>query len=57
VRVADRVEKGASVGEMVDLLGERLGDVIAPSTGVVLFIVTSPAIKKDGLLLAVGALP
>ena len=30
--------------------------VKAPVSGVVLFIVTSPAIKKDGLLLAIGAL-
>jgi predicted deacylase len=57
VRVADRVEKGAVVGDMIDLHGEPLGDVVAPSTGIVLFTVTSPAIKKDGLLLAVGALP
>ncbi len=57
IRVADRVEKGDVLGEMVDLLGEPLGDVVSPATGLVLFIVTSPAIKKDGLLLAVGALP
>jgi len=56
VRVGDRVSKGASLGEIVDLLGEPLGSVTAPVAGVVLFIVTSPAIKKDGLLLAVGAL-
>ncbi len=38
-----------------DLVGAPLATVAAPSTGVVLFVVTSPAIKKDGLLLAVGA--
>ena len=32
------------------------GKLTAPVGGVVLFTVTSPAIKKDGLLLAVGAL-
>ena len=57
VRVGDRVTRGAAVGEMVDLLGEPLGEVVAPVGGVVLFTVTSPAIKKDGLLLAVGSLP
>lgn len=57
VRVGDRVRRGQAVGEMVDLLGERLAEVLAPVGGVVLFIVTSPAIKKEGLLLAIGALP
>jgi len=28
--------------------------VRAPAAGIILFTVTSPAIKKDGLLLAVG---
>jgi hypothetical protein len=28
----------------------------APLGGVILFIVTSPAMKKDGLVLAIGAL-
>jgi hypothetical protein len=44
------------VGELIDLVGEPLATVKAPVSGVVLFLVTSPAIKKDGLLLAVGAL-
>ena len=39
-----------------DLVGEPLATVKATVSGVVLFIVTSPAIKKDGLLLAIGAL-
>jgi len=55
-RVGDRVRRGARLGAMVDLLGEPLAEVTAPVGGVVLFIVTSPAIKKDGLLLAIGAL-
>ena len=56
VRVEQRVTKGERVGELVDLVGDPLAEVQAPSTGIVLFIITSPAIKKDGLLLAVGAL-
>lgn len=56
VRIEQRVTRGEPVGALVDLVGEPLADVYAPSTGVVLFIVTSPAIKKDGLVLAVGAL-
>jgi hypothetical protein len=56
VRVDQRVSKGDVVGELVDLVGEPLATVLAPASGVVLFVVTSPAIKKDGLLLAIGAL-
>jgi predicted deacylase len=56
VAVGHPVKKGDVVGEMVDLVGEPLAEVNAPSSGVLLFIVTSPAIKKDGLLLAIGAL-
>jgi len=44
------------VGELVDLVGEPLVTVKAPVGGVVLFLVTSPAIKENGLLLAIGAL-
>jgi predicted deacylase len=56
VRVDQRVAKGDVVGEMTDLVGEPLATLKAPVAGVVLFTVTSPAIKKDGLLLAIGAL-
>lgn len=54
VGVGDRVEPGQDLGEMVDLLGEPLRRITAPAAGVVLFLVTSPAIKKEGLLLGVG---
>src|ERR1051326_5610119 len=54
VQPADNVAKGESLGEMVDLLGNPLATIEAPEGGIILFTVTSPAIKKDGLLLAVG---
>lgn len=56
VRVEQQVAAGDVVGELVDLVGEPLATIKAPVSGVVLFLVTSPAIKKDGLLLAIGAL-
>ncbi|HEX9093606.1 MAG TPA: succinylglutamate desuccinylase/aspartoacylase family protein, partial [Coriobacteriia bacterium] len=56
VHVEQQVMAGDVVGELVDLVGEPLAAVKAPVGGVVLFMVTSPAIKKDGLLLAIGAL-
>lgn len=56
MRPEDRVRAGDLVGEMVDLVGEPLARITVPASGVVLFVLTSPAIKKDGLLLAIGAL-
>jgi predicted deacylase len=53
VRPGDSVQAGQVLGEMIDLLGGHLADVTSPFTGVVLFTVTSPAIKRDGLLLSV----
>jgi predicted deacylase len=54
VQVNDRVRAGQVLGEMVDLVGEPLGEITAPAAGVVLFLVTSPAIKADGLLMGIG---
>ena len=45
-----------TLGEITDLVGEPIAAITASVGGVVLFTVTSPAIKKDGLLLAIGAL-
>ncbi len=56
VQVDQHVTAGDVVGELVNLVGEPLAMVKAPVGGVVLFVVTSPAMKKDGLLLAIGAL-
>ena len=56
VQVEQEVAAGDVVGELVDLVGEPLATITAPVSGVVLFLVTSPAIKRDGLLLAIGAL-
>jgi len=56
VRVEQQVAAGEVVGELVDLVGARIATVKAPVSGVVLFVVTSPAMKRDGLLLAIGAL-
>jgi predicted deacylase len=56
VEVGQLVRKGDVVGEMIDLVGEPLATMHAQTSGVLLFIVTSPAIKKDGLLLAIGGL-
>lgn len=54
VKPGDTVSEGDNLGELVDLVGKHLTDVFAPAGGVILFTVTSPAIKRGGLLLAVG---
>ncbi|HET7701567.1 MAG TPA: succinylglutamate desuccinylase/aspartoacylase family protein [Candidatus Limnocylindria bacterium] len=56
VHVGQRVRVGDLVGELTDLVGAPIATIRAPVSGVVLFVVTSPAIKRDGLLLAIGAL-
>ena len=53
-RVSDEVKTGQTLGTMIDLLGNPLAAVTSPADGVILFIVTSPAIKQGGLLLGVG---
>lgn len=54
VRPGQQVSEGEVLGEMVDLLGNPLAEIVSPATGLILFTVTSPAIKHNGLLLAVG---
>ena len=56
VRVGQKVSARQTLGEITDLVGEPIAAITASVGGVVLFTVTSPAIKKDGLLLAIGAL-
>ena len=56
VKVGQKVKARDVVGEMTDLVGAPVAATTAPVAGVVLFVVTSPAIKKGGLLLAIGAL-
>jgi predicted deacylase len=56
VRIDQMVKARELVGEMTDLVGDPIAALTAPVSGVVLFTVTSPAIKEGGLLLAIGAL-
>ncbi|MEK6225909.1 MAG: M14 family metallopeptidase [Chloroflexota bacterium] len=56
VKVDQMVKARELVGEMTDLVGDPIAALTAPVSGVILFTVTSPAIKKGGLLLAIGAL-
>jgi uncharacterized protein len=54
VRPGQDVQARQVLGEMIDLLGNHLAYIESPLSGVVLFTVTSPAIKQEGLLLSVA---
>jgi uncharacterized protein len=54
VAPGEQVSAGQKLGQLITLHGTHLEDVTSPADGVILFTVTSPAIKQNGLLLAVG---
>jgi predicted deacylase len=53
-KVGDAVAAGTEVGALFDLFGDPLAEIRAPHDGDVLFLTTSPAMKEDGILLAIG---
>jgi uncharacterized protein len=48
------VAAGDRLGAVLDPFGDELETVTAPEPGVVLFLTTSPAVARDGLLLGLG---
>ncbi len=54
VSVGQEVEKGQVVGEFRDWFGDHLARVESPAKGVILFLVTSPAINRGDPILSVG---
>jgi predicted deacylase len=54
VQVGQQVEKAQVVGEFRDWFGDRLRTVESPAGGIVMFLVTSPAINKGDPILSVG---
>ncbi len=54
VAVADEVQAGQVVGTIGSLTGERVAEIRTPVSGRVLFLTTSPAMKRDGLLMGIG---
>jgi len=57
VTVGQRVEKAQVVGEFRDWFGDPIARIESPAAGIVLFLVTSPAINKGDPILSVGVLP
>jgi predicted deacylase len=54
VSIGQEVEKGQVVGEFRDWFGDHLATVESPAKGVILFLVTSPAINRGDPVLSVG---
>ncbi|HTU03818.1 MAG TPA: succinylglutamate desuccinylase/aspartoacylase family protein, partial [Candidatus Sulfotelmatobacter sp.] len=54
VSVGEKVAKGQVVGEFRDWFGDPIARVESPAGGIVLFLVTSPAINKGDPILSVG---
>jgi len=55
VRPGDEVRAGSTLGNVQNLFGDVLEEIVAPDDGVVLFLTSSPAVADDGLLLGLGA--
>lgn len=56
VAVGEAVEEGEPVGELRDIFGEVQVSLSAPAAGVVLFLVTSLAVKAGDPLLGIGVM-
>lgn len=54
VSVGDHVQEGEIVGRVDDLLGDKLSEVRAAATGVVMFCVSALAVKENDPLLGIG---
>ena len=54
VHAGDDIIKGQDVGRIEDYFGNLLAEIKSPTTGKILFLTTSPAMKKDGLIMGIG---
>ncbi len=55
VVVGDPVSAGDRAGHISNLFGDKLADVIIPDDGYVLYLSSSPAMRVDGLVGAIGS--
>jgi predicted deacylase len=53
--VGETVAGGDPVGAVLDGFGDVVETITAPETGVILFLTSSPAVQREGLLLGLGA--
>lgn len=54
VKIAQEIKKDQVVGHMEDYFGTFLMDIQAPVDGKILFLTTSPAMQRDGLIMGIG---
>lgn len=54
IEIGDILTKDQIVGHMEDYFGNHLMDIIAPISGKVLFLTSSPAMKDNGLIMGIG---
>lgn len=54
VRCGEVVQEGQAVGELRDLFGDRITELVAPDNGVVFFAVTSLAVPEGGPILGIA---
>ncbi|MDC8005868.1 M14 family metallopeptidase [Aureisphaera galaxeae] len=56
-KAGDRVEAGELVGYITDFFGNRLEEVKAPQSGMILYMIGTPPINKNDTIMNVGILP
>jgi predicted deacylase len=49
-----RVVKGAKIGVVTDYLNRQLQEIVAPDTGIILFVRALPSLKKGDTIANVG---
>lgn len=54
VGVGERVREGQRLGRIENLWGDEIGSIVAPHAGVILFFTSAPAMRQDGICIAVG---
>jgi hypothetical protein len=54
VQVGEQVAADQTIGRIANVYGDPLAEIVAPHDGTVLFITSSPAMKENGLCIAVG---
>jgi predicted deacylase len=54
VDLTDEVEAGQRIGRIENLFGDEIAEIQAPLSGMILYLTSSPAVRKDGLLGSIG---
>jgi predicted deacylase len=54
VKVGDSVASDQTIGAIFNIYGDEIAEIKAPHSGDVLFVTSSPAMKEEGILLAIG---